>query len=546
VPQTGEALIAGRRPWTIAAVVFAVAASAIALATLHQFGATWDEEHSMRQGDLVLRWYASAFTDRRVIDEGNFRFYGGFFNVLVQLVHRTGASLYGASHALTLLFALASLPLTYWIGATTFSPAAGFFAMVLLWLTPVYYGHSFNNPKDIPFAVMSLASLAAIMSCWDHLPRPPMRVWLRTAVVIGLTIAIRVGGLVLFGYLGLSWLAWLAIRGGDTWPARVRSTVRLAITGAQIFVVAWLLMCVFWPWAQDSPVHGPWRGLLAARRFTDFTAFVRFQGLDILSDRLPRTYAPIIFGITLPEFYFLIAALAPFAALRTWRPALAGPAAIDRRSLVFIALLVVATFFPVASAIQSRTILYDGIRHLLFIVPPLAVLAGIVTASFFSNVPWRSAGAAVAIALGASVAVTIVDMWRLHPYESIYFNRAFGGGLPHAYGRFETDYWGQSYREATDWVVANYAPAKPEPIRLANCSVPFLTEYYLDTPERRGRFRNVHLDEHPEIVLATTRWHCNEIVAGRVLHVVTRLDTPLCYVIEVDPARYVPPANMGQ
>src|SRR5439155_2438534 len=307
VPQSGETLIAGRRPWTIAAIVFAVAASAIALATLHRFGATWDEEHSMRQGDLVLRWYASGFTDRRVIDEGNFRFYGGFFNVVVQLVHRAGAPLYGASHVITLLFALVSLPLAYWIGATAFSPAAGFFSMALLWLTPVYYGHSFNNPKDAPFAVMSLASLATIISCWDHLPRPPVRVWLRTAIVIGLTMAIRIGGLVLFEYLALSWLAWLAIRGGDTRPARVRSFLQLAITGAQIFVVAWLLMCVFWPWAQESPVHGPWRGLLAARRFTDFTAIVRFQGLDILSDQLPRTYVPIILGITLPEFYFLIA-----------------------------------------------------------------------------------------------------------------------------------------------------------------------------------------------------------------------------------------------
>ena len=524
--------------------MFAVAASAIALATLHRFGATWDEEHSMRQGDLVLRWYASGFTDRRVIDEGNFRFYGGFFNVVVQLVHRAGAPLYGASHVITLLFALVSLPLAYWIGATAFSPAAGFFSMALLWLTPVYYGHSFNNPKDAPFAVMSLASLATIISCWDHLPRPPVRVWLRTAIVIGLTMAIRIGGLVLFEYLALSWLAWLAIRGGDTRPARVRSFLQLAITGAQIFVVAWLLMCVFWPWAQESPVHGPWRGLLAARRFTDFTAIVRFQGLDILSDQLPRTYVPIILGITLPEFYFLIAALAPFALV--WRLRRRTTEPIDHRSAVFIALIVVATFFPIASAIQSGTILYDGMRHLLFIVPPLAVLAGIVTASFFSNVGSRAAGAAVAIALAASVSVTAADMWRLHPYESIYFNRTFGGGLPHAYGRFETDYWGQSYREATDWLVANYAPAKPGPIRVANCSVPFLTGYYLDTPERREHFLNVHLDEHPDVVLATTRWHCNEIVAGRVLHVVTRMNTPLCYVIEVDPARYVPPSNMGQ
>ena len=523
--------------------MFAIAASAVAFATLHQYGVTWDEQHSMRQGELLLRWYASGFTDRRAIDEGNFRFYGGFFNALVQLVHRAGVPLYGASHAITLSFALLSLPLAYWIGATAFSPAAGFFAMVLLWLTPAYYGHSFNNPKDAPFAVMSFASLAAMMLVWDHLPRPPLRVWLRLAVVIGLTMGIRIAGLVLFGYLGLSWLAWLAIR-CETWSSRLRAIGPLAIAGAKIFVVAWLLMCVFWPWAQDSPLHGPWRALLASRRFTDFNTIVRFRGADVMADRLPRTYAPIIFGITLPEFYFIIAALAPVALLVTWRRGTDRAAAaerIDSRSAVFIGLIAFATFFPVASAIQSRAILYDGIRHLLFVVPPLAVLAGIVVAAFFSTVRAPAARGVVAVALAASVALTIVDMWRLHPYETVYFNRMFGGGLPRAAGRYETDYWGQSYREATEWLVAHYAPPKRGPVRVANCSITFLTKYYLDTPEWRSRFQTVKVDEQPDVVLATTRWHCNEIIAGRVLHVVTRMNTPLCYVIEVDPARYVPP-----
>ena len=96
---------------------------------------------------------------------------------------------------------------------------------------------------------------------------------------------------------------------------------------------------------------------------------MRFQGLDILSDQLPRTYAPIILGITLPEFYFLIAALAPFVLV--WRLRRRTTEPIDRRLAVFIALIVVATFFPIASAIQSRTILYDGIPLMVDLNCPL-------------------------------------------------------------------------------------------------------------------------------------------------------------------------------
>ena len=321
--------------WRAAAAVFIVVAAAIALVTVRQYGATWDEEHSMRQGYLVLKWYASGFHDRRVIDEGNFRLYGGFFNVLVQLLHRAGAPLYETSHLLTVLFGLASLPIAYWIGSRLSSPLGGFLSALFLWLTPMYYGHSFNNPKDLPFAVMSLASFAAILSCWDYLPDLPARIWLRTAVVLGLTLAIRVAGIVVFGYLALSWLAWLLIHASPFGRERsasrvVPAAIGLAVTGAKIFAVAWLIMCVFWPWPQVSPIHAPWRALFASTHFGEWVATVRFDGADVFSDKLPRTYVPLWFGVTLPEFYFVAAGLTPVVLL-LWeggcatRPSIARP-----------------------------------------------------------------------------------------------------------------------------------------------------------------------------------------------------------------------------
>ena len=39
------------------------------------------------------------------------------------------------------------------LGRLLGGPAAGFTALTLLVLTPVWYGHMFNNPKDMPFAV---------------------------------------------------------------------------------------------------------------------------------------------------------------------------------------------------------------------------------------------------------------------------------------------------------------------------------------------------------------------------------------------------------
>ena len=92
----------------------------------------------------------------------------------------------------------------------------------------------------------------------------------------------------------------------------------------------------------------------------------------------------------------------------------------------------------------TRPALYDGLRHFLFVFPPLAALAGIAVSGFIAAeaIPWIARAAGVGVLLVAA-GTTVVDVTMLHPYEYAYFNRSFGG-LPAAEGRFETDYWGAS------------------------------------------------------------------------------------------------------
>jgi len=129
---------------------------------------------------------------------------------------------------------------------------------------------------------------------------------------------------------------------------------------------------------------------------------------------------------------------------------------------------------------------------------------------------------------------TAVDMMTLHPYQSVYFNRFLGGGLAGASERFETDYWGASYREATEWLVANGLPDADGPIRVANTSDSFLTEHVLEADEgRKKRFVSVAWDDSPDVVLSTTRYGHHRQVNGQLLHRVERQGVGLCYVFDV-------------
>jgi hypothetical protein len=145
--------------------------AALILLTFRSYGVTVDEKHSHANGRYFLDWYASGFHDRAIVDEGNQRLYGSFFNSISALIaDHSPLGLYETGHLVIALSSLIGVYFAYLLGRRLAGPMAGFFSALLLLLTPVYYGHSFMNPKDIPFAVMFLASVYFLIASFDHLP----------------------------------------------------------------------------------------------------------------------------------------------------------------------------------------------------------------------------------------------------------------------------------------------------------------------------------------------------------------------------------------
>jgi len=301
------------------------------------------------------------------------------------------------------------------------------------------------------------------------------------------------------------------------------------------------VMLVWWPYAQLSPILNPLRAFRRAANFTDFPATVLFDGRLMPANSLPWHYLPTSFLISLPEFYAIALAggvAALFAAkLDRWSGGDRGPRADCAAKIIF---LIFAILFPPVTAIVMGPILYDANRHFLFVIPPLAVLAGVSVAFLMQSRVPGPLKAATALAGVLAAGLTVLDMRQLHPYQYIFYNRTFGG-LPAALGRYETDYWGQSHKEGVQWLAANYRPdAPPASIRVANTSVDFQTSYYLERGEAATeRFTPVGKREQPHVMLSTTRWNAHLNRPGRVLHVVRRMGVPLLYLVELRP--YIPP-----
>lgn len=528
--------------WRILLALLLGALALLIILTFRDYGVSYDEAWHATYGDYILRWYSSGFQDRRALDYWMLVYYGGFASLLLRLATAISPlAEYETRHLATVLFALAAVGATARVGRRLGGGAVGFLAALFLALTPRFYGHAFFNAVDIPFAALTIISVAVLLRVVAGLPHAPWRHLAALGVAVGLALGVRVAGVLLVGEVGLAFALWLLLR----WRAQPRpplwSLLRaIAPRLALVYTVAYATMLAFWPAAQVSPLRHPWRALRLTTAFP--SAFeIYFDGRMISTADLPWHYLPTWFLITLPEFFLaglaagaLLGAVAVARAL--WARRLGALVAVEQPLLI----VAFAALFPLGYTIATRPVEYDEIRHFLFVLPLLALLAARAVVALAARLRrWPAAQVAGGGLLLLALLATAREMVALHPYQYIYFNRLFGQGAGVASQRFETDYWGLSLREGVAWLVANVPATNPRS-KVASCLHANSTATFLP-PDRFDYVGSYHdgqpVTATPDYFLASPRWGCDRLLQGEVIHTVTRQGARLLTIIRVtDPA----------
>jgi 4-amino-4-deoxy-L-arabinose transferase-like glycosyltransferase len=421
------------RVWTLGLCV--VGATVIA-ATVGDYGINWDEGGQARYGEAVVEYFRSGEKAWEVSGDFQYiRYYGGLFEATAALAYE-GASQakYLIRHVLTALCGLLCVVAVIRYGQRALDDAwVAVFASLALATLPRFYGHAFMNSKDIPFAC---AFAWGVFATWRFASQP--RGW-RTAVLCGLalgaTLAMRPGGLPLVAAVFGVAVAWAVLAG--------RSPGLLAGRGLAVWAIAWTLMVAFWPWSHEDPLLRPFRAVSAAAAFPR-TITVLFEGVVARSDDLPRYYHLKYLWITTPPFALLLLAVGAVSGIRNlWR---------ERWQPASLAILLLGFWLlaPLLLSLVLRPSVYDGIRHVLFVLPAAALLVGLGAATIVRAVPPQRR-LVVAGALLFACALPVPSLVRLHPYQMTYFN-AFVGGVRGAQERYDTEYWVTSYKEAIEWV----------------------------------------------------------------------------------------------
>ena len=100
-----------------------------------------------------------------------------------------------------------------------------------------------------------------------------------------------------------------------------------------------------------------------------------FDGALVSVPDMPWSYLPTLFALQLPE---VLLALLIAGVVGTFM-SLSRTDVSARRKTILLMLTLAATL-PLVIAMVKRPALYNGIRHFIFVIPPMAVLAGVAFA----------------------------------------------------------------------------------------------------------------------------------------------------------------------
>lgn len=514
-------------PFDIATVALIAALGVIALCTAGDYAVSNDEGVQHHYGELIIAYYQSGFRVRDLFTFENLYLYGGLFDVVaVALAKVIPIDPYELRHFLCAIMGIGGVAASAAMARLIAGSRAGLIAAVALTLCGAWYGAIFNHTKDIPFAAAMSGATLFLVRMARQLPSPRPVDVAAFGLLAGAALGVRSLGLLLFVYLGLAVVIYLPWRGPV--QARLSFAASSALRTFPAVALAYLIMILAWPWAALSPLN-PIRGLFA---FAEFHYEIRtlFAGRIYEMADVPRIYVPGYLFIRVPLITQAGAALGMIALL--WLP-LAQARRLRRREILLVSLTVIV---PLACQVLFHGPAFTGMRHFLFVLPPLATLAGIGFSELVEGLATksRSLAAGLIALVGACFLWEGVGLVRLHPYENLSYN-AVVGGLQGASRRYDMDYWFNSMPEAIHKLEA-FVRSKshlesiqaPKIYSVAVCGERLPFDRTVTLPQLRWDFRS-EWDES-EFFIAPTNMNCDHDLDGEIIGTVERFGVPIAYV----------------
>jgi Dolichyl-phosphate-mannose-protein mannosyltransferase len=412
-------------------IVMLILCLIVGIFTVKDYGESWDEPDIYNYADYSLQAYQYILHPQDLqLFSTNLNNYGpAYFMIadassrMIQLLNPP-LSIITAWHFVYFLTFLACVLMLYLLSRRWMSKWAAFGTALLFTSQPLMWGHSFMNPKDIPFMVFFLASIYFGFKMMDASPTSQWKWLVPAGIILGLTTSIRVIG----PLTGLLILIYAATK----FPKKIFTVI------PYYSVIAIITAYVTWPYLWKAPIVNLFDSIKVMSAFPNIVP-VLFMGQVYSADQLPRRFFPTVLVLQLTEPALILIMIGFAVSLWLF---------IKGKNREPIFLFAGWFLVPALWIMLSHNNLYDNARQLLFLWPPLFMLAGlgIDQLMIIFKYPALTAALLILIALPGIYACV-----QLHPYEYIYYNSLIGG-VPGVNRKFEADYWATSFQESLQYI----------------------------------------------------------------------------------------------
>jgi hypothetical protein len=487
--------------------------------TVRDYGISNDEEVQHRYGELIVNYYASGFRDSALFNYYNLFLYGGLFDILaVGAVKVLPFDAFLIRHFISAMIGVAGIAGCWATARLIAGPRAGLIALIGLALCGPYFGGMFNHTKDVPFAAAMIGAVFFLLRIGRDLPKPRWFDVICFGLMLGAATGLRAMGLLLLGYAGLIVLWWLPR------PFRFAEAARFVLLSAlrlaPAVVLGYLIMIAAWPWAALAPLN-PLRAIFSFAHFHYEIRTIVAGEVYRMAD-VPWWYVPFYLLIKVPLVVYAGALCAIIASVLAVAHGGLSQLATRHRETAFVAFV---ALFPVFCEAVTEGPAFTGMRHFIFVLPPLAVLAGVGFDALLDALsPRRWIAAATAAALALIFAWDASLLVRLHPYEYMAYN-SLVGGLEGAARRYEMDYWVNMMPEAVRALQDYLGPPQDQSSQVYTvgvCGEKFAFDNYAD---KRLQAQPGWLEA--DFFLAPTQMNCDQLVDGRVIATIRRFGVPI-------------------
>ncbi len=510
----------------------------VAVATIDDYGMGWDEVTRWNSGDAKVDYYEALLSSEdplAVIESVPTDSYPGFFDMTLSLIYEaTGWNRFILGHWEAFIFGLAGLLALWRVGSIFGGARLGFWSVVLMVLTPTFYGHWFHNPKDIPFAATYTIGLWALIECFRRYPTLKKRWVFAAAFCCGLCMATRVAGMVLLAYfvvaVGVIVLIHLWKQRIDhKWKAALRSSLPWLITLPLVVLGAYLTLLPWWP-ASHKNLLSVSGATLQTLHVSASNIPLFFRGDMMWAADAPHYYTLWMFAIKATELLLIgLLLLLPFAWLRLrqhfaedgdlqWAPALT--------------VLCLGGFFPLLYLTYSGPALHNGARHFLFAFPALCVCAAW---AYLELSDWLQANRSQMLRMAhlsflLLLLLPIIQLVKLHPYQYVYFN-SLAGGVTGAYGSYESEYWFTSSKHALEQL-EEYLDVNPDQMPQGGKIRVFIVgPWQVAESFLPGGFEFTSDLASADFLILNTQMLMHERFEGKELFRIERMGVPICMVL---------------